>query len=130
MKELIEAFNMLRLNNQGKELNKSELKEQLNKILKGKTSDVYITAYVNNNCIHRIEKGIYKFPSVPVHINNLERAFEYAKKKQNEYNRKSYSNKQTPEADIQKAINLLLSTGRYEIFELETIIKKTKITIE
>lgn len=117
---------MLRINNQGKILNKNELKNELGKILPN--SDVYILAYVNTGCVIRECKGSYRFPNSPIHIQTLEKAFKYAKDKQRSYDKKNKScNKKADNVAIQRAIDLLLLTGDYEIFKIERTVRKVQL---
>jgi hypothetical protein len=61
----------------------------------------------------------------------LEKAYEYTRKKNRQYLK---NNRQKPveevketKSEIQKAIDLLLATGEYEIYKVEKIVKKTQI---
>jgi len=127
-------FNEVRMAYMGQPLTSSEVKTLLSELPYSKT-DLFLMALVATGCIERPEKGKYVFTSHPVHHSLLEKAFAYIRDKQNTYSRK-YSNKKKKhvsqaenKSDIQKAIDLLLSTGEYEIYRVEKIItvKKTQL---
>jgi hypothetical protein len=61
----------------------------------------------------------------------LDKAFSYVRKKNQQYLK---NNRQKPveevketKSEIQKAIELLIATGEYEIYKVEKVIKKTQI---
>jgi hypothetical protein len=127
-------FNEVRMAYQGQPLTCSEVKLLLSELPYSKT-DLFLTALVATGCIERPEKGKYIFTSHPIHHSLIERAIAYVKDKQNAYAKK-YSDKKKehisqPEnkSDIQKAIDLLLSTGEYEIYRVEKVVtvKKTQL---
>jgi hypothetical protein len=127
-------FNEVRMAYMGQPLTSSEVKTLLSELPYSKT-DLFLMALVANGCIEHPEKGKYIFTSHPIHHTLLEKAFDYIRCKQNAYSKK-YSNKKKKhvsqaenKSDIQKAIDLLLSTGDYEIFKIEKIVtvKKTQL---
>lgn len=129
-----EIFNEVRMAYMGQPLTGPEVRTLLSDLPYGKTS-LFLSALVANGCIEHPNKGTYIFSTNPVHQSLLEKAIDYARKKANQYN-KNYkkqgkeTSKVASEKDkIQEAINLLLSTGEYEIFHVEkiTTIKKTQL---
>jgi hypothetical protein len=68
-----------------------------------------------------------------VHHLVLERAMDEIRERQRTYNKKYNDKKRISKSenksDIQKAVDLLLSTGEYEIFKIEKIVtvKKTQL---
>lgn len=127
-------FNEVRMAYVGQTLTSSEVKTLLSELPYSKT-DLFLMALVATGCIERPEKGKYVFTSHPIHHSLLEKAFAYVRDKQNAYSKK-YSNKKKKhtsqfenKSDIQKAIDLLLSTGEYEIYKVEKIVtvKKTQL---
>lgn len=107
-------------------LTAKEVKAILSDLPYSKT-DLFITVLCENNCIKRISKGKYKFTEDPIHFKLLNKVYDCIRIKNNEYNRKSHNKKTDKRSDIQKAIDLLLSTGEYEIYHIEKVIKKTQI---
>ena len=130
MKQKIEIFNEVRMAFAGQPLTSSDVKSALSEIPYGKT-DVFLMALVSTGCIEHPAKGQYVFTTHPIHHNLLEKAYEYTRKKNKQY-LKSNRQKSTEEvketkSEIQKAIDLLVATGEYEIYRIEKIVKKTQI---
>lgn len=130
MKQTIEIFNEVRMTFAGQPLTGKDIKSALSEIPYGKT-DVFLMALVSTGCIEHPNKGTYIFTSHPVHHSLLEKAYEYTRKKNKQYLK---NNRQKPveevketKSEIQKAIDLLLATGEYEIYKVEKIVKKTQI---
>jgi hypothetical protein len=123
-----EIFNEVRMAYMGQSLTGSEVKTLLSELPYGKT-DLFLMALVATGCIERPEKGKYVFTTHPIHHNLLDQAFNYVRDKQNTYSKKCRQQKSENKSDIQKAIDLLLSTGEYEIFKIEKIVtvKKTQL---
>lgn len=129
--ETNKVFNEVRMAYMGQPLSGSEVKTLLAELPYGKT-DLFLMALVSTGCIEHPEKGKYIFTSHPIHYDLLNKAFDYVRSKQNAYSKKSRKPKQKTteeKSDIQKAINLLLSTGEYEIFKIEKIVNIKKIQI-
>lgn len=127
-----EIFNEVRMAYMGQPLTSAEVKTLLSELPYGKT-DLFLMALVANGCIEHPKKGQYVFTTHPVHHDLLDKAFNYVRSKANQYN-KNCKKQTTKESDseekkIQDAIALLLSTGCYEIFQVEKVvtIKKTKL---
>lgn len=130
MKQTIEIFNEVRMTFAGQPLTGKDIKSALSEIPYGKT-DVFLMALVSTGCIEHPNKGTYIFTSHPVHHSLLEKAYEYTRKKNRQYLK---NNRQKPveevketKSEIQKAIDLLLATGEYEIYKVEKIVKKIQI---
>lgn len=127
MKQNIEIFNEVRMTFAGQPLTGKDVKSALSEIPYGKT-DVFLMALVSTGCIEHPNKGTYVFTSHPVHHSLLEKAYEYTRKKNKQYNNgRKKSVEEDSKTDIQKAIDLLLATGEYEIYKVEKIVKKTQI---
>ena len=129
MKQSIEIFNEVRMTFAGQPLTSKDVKSALSELPYGKT-DVFLMALVSTGCIEHPSKGTYVFTTHPIHHNLLEKAFEYIRKKNQQYtksNRKKPTEEVETKSEIQKAIELLLATGEYEIYKIEKIIKKTQI---
>lgn len=130
MKEKCAIFNEVRMAYMGQLLTGKEVNQLLAELPYGKTS-LILSALVATGCIEHLKKGQYQFTTHPVHQDLLNKAFEYARKKTDQYNKK-YRKKEQPvvkevKSEIQKAIELLLATGEYEIYKVEKVIKKTQI---
>ena len=130
MKQKVEIFNEVRMAFAGQPLTSNDVKSALSEIPYGKT-DVFLMALVSTGCIEHPAKGQYVFTTHPIHHNLLEKAYEYTRKKNQQYT-KNNRQKQTEEvketkSEIQKAIELLIATGEYEIYKVEKVIKKTQI---
>lgn len=130
MKQKTEIFNEVRMAYMNQPLTGKEVKTLLSELPYGKT-DVFLMALVSTGCIEHPNKGQYIFTSHPIHHDLLNKAFAYVKKKNKQYNDKNRKNpvKEAVEtkSEIQKAIDLLLATGEYEIYRIEKIVKKTQI---
>ena len=127
MKQTIEIFNEVRMTFAGQPLTGKDVKSALSEIPYGKT-DVFLMALVSTGCIEHPNKGTYVFTSHPVHHNLLEKAYEYTRKKNKQYNNgRKKSVEEDSKTDIQKAIDLLLSTGDYEVYRIEKIVKRTRL---
>lgn len=127
MKQNIEIFNEVRMTFAGQPLTGKDVKSALSEIPYGKT-DVFLMALVSTGCIEHPNKGTYIFTSHPVHHNLLEKAYEYTRKKNKQYNNgRKKSVEEDSKTDIQKAIDLLLSTGDYEVYRIEKIVKRTRL---
>lgn len=130
--ETNKVFNEVRMAYMGQPLSGNEVKTLLSELPYGKT-DLFLMALVANGCIEHPEKGKYIFTSHPIHHDLLDKAFDYARSKTRAYSKKSrkpkQENKAEAKSDIQKAIDLLLSTGEYEIYRVEKIVtvKKTQL---
>ena len=130
MKQTIEIFNEIRMTFAGQPLTSSDVKSALSEIPYGKT-DVFLMALVSTGCIEHPAKGQYIFTTHPIHHNLLDKAYEYTRKKNKQYlknnRQKSVEEVKDNKTEIQKAIDLLLATGEYEIYKVEKIVKKTQI---
>lgn len=126
-------FNEARMAYYGQVLSTKEMLTLLADMPNSKNG-LFLTVLVKHNAIKRISKGQYMFAPEPVHHSILEAAMNELRARQNEYGR-TYNNKKKKQpiaeekSDIQKAIDLLLSTGDYEIFKIEKIVtvKKTQL---
>ena len=90
MKQNIEIFNEVRMTFAGQPLTGKDVKSALAEIPYGKT-DVFLMALASTGCIEHPNKGTYVFTSHPIHHNLLEKAYEYTRKKNKQYNK--YKNK-------------------------------------
>lgn len=131
MKQKTEIFNEVRMAYVNQPLTGKEVKTLLSELPYGKT-DLFLMALVSTGCIEHPNKGTYMFTSHPVHHDLLDKAFSYVRKKNQQYtknNRRKPTEEKVekPKSEIQKAIELLLSTGEYEIYRVEKVIKKTQI---
>ena len=130
MKQTIEIFNEVRMTFAGQPLTGSDVKSALSEIPYGKT-DVFLMALVSTGCIEHPNKATYVYTTHPIHHNLLEKAYEYTRKKNQQYlknnRKKSVEEVKDDKTEIQKAIDLLLATGEYEIYKVEKIVKKTQI---
>lgn len=127
MKQNIEVFNEVRMAFAGQPLTGKDVKSALTEIPYGKT-DVFLMALVSTGCIEHPNKGTYVFTTHPIHHNLLEKAYEYTRKKNKQYNNgRRKSVEEDSKTDIQKAIDLLLSTGDYEVYRIEKIVKRTRL---
>ena len=127
MKQKVEIFNEIRMTFAGQPLTGKDVKSALSEIPYGKT-DVFLMALVSTGCIEHPNKGTYVFTSHPIHHNLLEKAYEYTRKKNKQYNNaRKKSVEEDSKTDIQKAIDLLLSTGDYEVYRIEKIVKRTRL---
>ena len=127
MKQKVEIFNEIRMAFAGQPLTSSDVKSALSEIPYGKT-DVFLMALVSTGCIEHPNKGQYVFTTHPIHHSLLEKAYDFARKKNKQYNNgRKKSVEEDSKTDIQKAIELLIATGEYEIYKVEKVIKKTQI---
>ena len=127
MKQNIEIFNEVRMTFAGQPLTGKDVKSALSEIPYGKT-DVFLMALVSTGCIEHPNKGTYVFTSHPIHHSMLDKAYEYTRKKNKQYNNgRKKSVEEDSKTDIQKAIDLLLSTGDYEVYRIEKIVKRTRL---
>ena len=127
MKQKVEIFNEIRMAFAGQPLTGKDVKSALSEIPYGKT-DVFLMALVSTGCIEHPNKGTYVFTSHPIHHQLLEKAYEYTRKKNKQYNNgRKKSVEEDSKTDIQKAIDLLLSTGDYEVYKIEKIVKRTRL---
>ena len=127
MKQTIEIFNEVRMTFAGQPLTGKDVKSALSEIPYGKT-DVFLMALASTGCIEHPNKGTYVFTSHPIHHQLLEKAYEYTRKKNKQYNNgRKKSVEEDSKTDIQKAIDLLLSTGDYEVYKIEKIVKRTRL---
>jgi hypothetical protein len=125
-----EIFNEVRMAYMNQPLTGKEVKTLLSELPYGKT-DLFLMALVSTGCIEHPNKGTYMFTSHPIHHDLLDKAFSYVRKKNKQYLNKN-RNKAVEEVhetklDVQKAIELLLATGEYEIYRVEKVVKKTQI---
>lgn len=124
-------FNEARIAYQGQVLTTSEITTLLADMPKS-NDGLFLTTLVKFGCLTREGKGKYKFTSNPIHISLLNRVMDEIVCKHREYSKKYY-NKSVKiveeKSDIQKAIDLLLATGEYEIYKIEKTIsvKKTQV---
>lgn len=127
MKQNIEIFNEVRMTFAGQPLTGKDVKSALSEIPYGKT-DVFLMALVSTGCIEHPAKGQYVFTTHPIHHSLLEKAYDFARKKNKQYNNgRKKSVEEDSKTDIQKAIDLLLSTGDYEVYRIEKIVKRTRL---
>lgn len=125
-------FNEARIAYQGQVLTTSEITTLLAEMPKSNDC-LFLTTLVKFGCLTREGKGKYKFTSNPIHISLLNRVMDEIVCKHREYSKKHYNNKSAKaveeKSDIQKAIDLLLSTGEYEIYKIEKVVnvKKTQV---
>lgn len=130
MKQKVEIFNEVRMAFAGQPLTSSDVKSALSEIPYGKT-DVFLMALVSTGCIEHPAKGQYVFTTHPIHHSLLEKAYDYTRKKNQQYlknnRQKSVEEVKDNKTEIQKAIELLIATGEYEIYKVEKVIKKTQI---
>lgn len=127
--ETNKIFNEVRMAYMGQPLTSTEVKTLLSELPYGKT-DLFLMALVSTGCIEHPGKGKYVFTTHPIHRELLDKAFDYARSKTRAYSKKKSKQKTSEEkSDIQKAIDLLLSTGDYEIYKIEriTTVKKTQL---
>lgn len=126
MMEKARIFNEAREAYLDSTLTAKEVKAILSDLPYSKT-DLFITVLCENGCIKRISKGKYKFTEDPIHFKLLNKVYDRIRIKNSEYSRKSHDKKTDTRSEVQKAIDLLLSTGEYEIYHIEKVVKKTQI---
>ena len=124
-------FNEARMAYQGQILSTGEITTLLAEMPKSHDS-LFLTTLVKFGCLTREGKGKYKFTNNPIHITLLNKVMDEIVCKHREYSRKHYNKSAKvveEKSDIQKAIDLLLSTGEYEIYKIEKVVnvKKTQV---
>lgn len=125
-------FNEARMAYQGQILAAKEVTTLLSD-MPNSTNNLFLTVLVKHNAIKRVGKGQYMFTVEPVHHSILEKAMDEIRDRQRTYNKKYNDKKRISKSeeksDIQKAIDLLLSTGEYEVFKVEKIVtvKRTQL---
>jgi hypothetical protein len=124
-------FNEVRISHQGQILSTSEITTLLAEMPKSNDC-LFLTTLVKFGCLTREGKGKYKFTSNPIHISLLNRVMDEIVCKHREYSKKHYNKSAKvveEKSDVQKAIDLLLSTGEYEIYKIEKVVnvKKTQV---
>lgn len=107
-------------------LKTSEMKSLLNELPYSKT-DMLIPALIREGALIRVKKGWVKFPDKIIHHDRIDRAIANIRKSINKYAANWRVKRKDTRSDIQKAIDLLLSTGEYEIYHIEKVVKKTQI---
>jgi hypothetical protein len=124
-------FNEARIAYQGQILSASEITTLLAEMPKSHDS-LFLSTLVKFGALDKKGKSKYTFTSTPVHINILTKVIEEISHRRSEYSKKyNKKNVKTSEtkSDVQKAIDLLLSTGEYEIYKIEKVVnvKKTQM---
>lgn len=127
-------FNEARIAYQGQILSSNEITTLLAEMPKSQDS-LFISTLVRFGVLNKKGKNKYSFTATPIHISLLTKAINDITARRSAYSKKYYvkknSSKKNSEnkSDIQKAIELLLATGEYEIYKIEKIInvKKTQI---
>ena len=124
-------FNEARMAYQGQILSTGEITALLAEMPKSHDS-LFLSTLVKFGALDKKGKSKYTFTSTPVHINILTKVIEEISHRRSEYSKKySKKNVKTSEtkSDVQKAIELLLATGEYEIYKIEKVvnIKKTQV---
>lgn len=124
--EYCETMNKLREVYSETALTTKDMKILLDELPYSKT-DMLIPALIKEGALVRIKKGWVKFPSYIIHHDRIDRAIANIRKNVNKYAANQRIKRKDTRSDIQKAIDLLLSTGEYEIYHVEKVIKKTQI---
>lgn len=124
-------FNEARMAYQGQILSTNEITTLLAEMPKSHDS-LFLSTLVKFGALDKKGKSKYTFTSTPVHINILTKVIEEISHRRSEYSKKyNKKNVKTSEtkSDVQKAIELLLATGEYEIYKIEKVVnvKKTQI---
>lgn len=124
-------FNEARMAYQGQILSTGEITTLLAEMPKSHDS-LFLSTLVKFGALNKKGKSKYTFTSTPVHINILTKVIEEISHRRSEYSKKyNKKNVKTSEtkSDVQKAIELLLATGEYEIYKIEKVvnIKKTQL---
>lgn len=124
-------FNEARMAYQGQILSTNEITTLLAEMPKSHDS-LFLSTLVKFGALDKKGKSKYTFTSTPVHINILTKVVEEISHRRSEYSKKyNKKNVKTSEtkSDVQKAIELLLATGEYEIYKIEKVVnvKKTQI---
>lgn len=107
-------------------LTTKEMKILLEDLPYSKT-DMLIPALIKEGALVRIKKGWVKFPPYIIHHDRIDRAIANIRKNVNKYAANKRIKQQDTRSETQRAIDFLLSTGEYEIYKIEKIIKKTQI---
>lgn len=125
-------FNEARIACQGQILSTSEIIARLAEMPKSNDT-LFLSTLVKFGALNKKGKNKYVFTSTPVHVNVLTKVIEDISHRRSEYSKKSYSKKNNlkseNKSDVQKAIELLLETGEYEIYKIEKIVNIKKIQI-
>lgn len=124
--EISKLFNEARITYADQILTTAELQILFENLPYGNTS-LFINTLADNKCLQRIKRGKFKFTSEPIHHSLIEKSISHVREVVSTYNKKSRNKKVDHRSDIQKAIDLLLSTGEYEIYHVEKVVKKTQI---
>lgn len=124
-------FNEARMAYQGQILSTGEITTLLAEMPKSHDS-LFLSTLVKFGALNKKGKSKYTFTSTPVHINILTKVIEEISHRRSEYSKKyNKKNVKTSEtkSDVQKAIELLLATGEYEIYKIEKVVnvKKTQV---
>ena len=116
----------------GKDIKVKKLKDLL-KTYNIPTTGYYFQGYVDNGLLvcKDKKKGIYSFPITDISFNQFVDVFKSIRNKTNIQQNKNNKNKSLckviedqlakEEDEIQKAIRLLLSTGKYKVLKLEQV---------
>ena len=124
--EYCETMNKLREVYSETALTTKDMKILLDELPYSKT-DMLIPALIKEGALVRIKKGWVKFPSYIIHHDRIDRAIANIRKNVNKYAANQRIKQKDTRSEVQKAIDFLLSTGEYEIYKIEKIIKKTQI---
>lgn len=124
--EYCETMNKLREVYSETALTTKDMKILLDELPYSKT-DMLIPALIKEGALVRIKKGWVKFPSYIIHHDRIDRAIANIRKNINKYAANWRVKRKDTRSDIQKAIDLLLSTEEYEIYHVEKVVKKTQI---
>lgn len=130
MKQRTELFNTIRMGFCGMDLTRNDVKAAL-KDLPQSQQDLFLSMIVKHNMIKRVKVGVYQFGNTPVHYSVMDAMYKELNDVQKSYQNKSAEKKHQNDvkSEIEKAIDLLLATGEYEIYHIEKIVnvKKTQI---
>jgi transcription initiation factor TFIID subunit TAF12 len=107
-------------------LTTKDMKVLLEELPYSKTN-MLIPSLIREGALIRVKKGWVKFPSYIIHHDRIDRAINTIRKNMAKYKNAWRNRPKDNKSDIQKAIDLLLSTGEYEIYHIEKVIKKTQI---
>lgn len=123
-------FNEARMVYQGQTLTAKEITTLLSDIPYS-NNGVFLVTLVKYHALNKVSKDQYMFTANPVHYTMLEKVVNEIRERQRTYNKK-YNDKKhakSEKSDIQRAIDLLLSTGEYEVFKIEKVvtIKRTQL---
>ena len=120
-----ELFNQIRQSHVGQVLSSLEIKELLKDFPRSKDKS-FLHLMVEHGCLIKVSKNQYRFPYEPVYTGKLEAVIDTIRKRTRESVYKYLKHKAITE---DSAIKFLLNTGKYEIYKVETIIKKTKVCV-